>query len=67
MPKIRSHKGTLKRFRLTGTGKVLRRGANQSHNLQRKSAKRKRGFSAMSQVTAAEAKSIRRDAPHLVH
>jgi large subunit ribosomal protein L35 len=65
MPKIRTHKGTQKRFRLSGTGKLLRRGAFQSHLLEHKSAKRKRGYAAMHQVTTGDAKSVRRNAPYL--
>ncbi|MHB1576353.1 MAG: 50S ribosomal protein L35 [Candidatus Dormibacteria bacterium] len=67
MPKIRSHKGTQKRFRLSGTGKLLRRGAFQSHLLEHKSAKRKRGYAKTQVVTTGDAKSIRRDAPYLGH
>jgi large subunit ribosomal protein L35 len=31
MPKMKTHSGTAKRFRLTGTGKVMRRRANRGH------------------------------------
>ncbi|MGH7610068.1 MAG: 50S ribosomal protein L35 [Candidatus Dormibacteria bacterium] len=65
MPKIRSHQGTRKRFRLSGTGKLLRRGAFQSHLLEHKSAKRKRGYARTHPVVAGDAKSVRRDAPYL--
>ncbi|HVC39755.1 MAG TPA: 50S ribosomal protein L35 [Candidatus Dormibacteraeota bacterium] len=65
MPKIRTHKGTQKRFRLSGTGKLLRRGAFQSHMLEHKSAKRKRGYAAMHEVVSGDAKSVRRNAPYL--
>jgi len=44
MPKMRTHKGTAKRFKLTGTGKVKRARAFKSHILEKKSPKRKRGF-----------------------
>ena len=65
MPKIRTHKGTAKRFRVTKNGKVLSRHANQSHILQKKSAKRKRAFSGTREVNAADAKNIKRIAPYL--
>ena len=65
MPKIRTHKGTQKRFRLSGTGKLLRRGAFRSHLLEHKSAKRKRGYAQMHAVGPGEAKSVRQNAPHL--
>ena len=44
MPKMKSGSGAKKRFKVTGTGKILRRHAMQSHNLEHKSAKRKRAF-----------------------
>ncbi|HUY98419.1 MAG TPA: 50S ribosomal protein L35 [Verrucomicrobiae bacterium] len=65
MPKIRSHKGTQKRFRVTGTGKVMRRSAFQSHMLEHKSAKRKRGYAHQHAVAPSDRRQIRRDAPYL--
>lgn len=65
MPKIRTHKSTAKRFRVTSTGKVMRRKAFQSHLLVNKSSKRKRQFSGQKPVAAADVRSIRRLAPYL--
>lgn len=42
MPKQKTHKGAAKRFKVTGTGKVLRMQAGKSHILTKKSAGRKR-------------------------
>jgi large subunit ribosomal protein L35 len=42
MPKMKTHSGAKKRFRLTAKGKVRGRHAMTSHILQKKSAKRKR-------------------------
>jgi large subunit ribosomal protein L35 len=42
MPKMKSHSGAKKRFKLTGKGKVKARHAMTSHNLGKKDAKRKR-------------------------
>jgi len=42
MPKLKTHKGAAKRFRKTGTGKVVRRHANARHILTSKSPARKR-------------------------
>jgi large subunit ribosomal protein L35 len=42
MPKMKSHSGAKKRFKLTGKGKVKARHAMTSHLLGKKSAKRKR-------------------------
>ena len=44
MPKMKRSSGAKKRFKVTGSGKILRRHAMQSHNLEHKSAKRKRQF-----------------------
>jgi ribosomal protein L35 len=42
MPKQKTHKGTAKRFKLTGSGKIKRGNAFKSHILEKKSPKRKR-------------------------
>ena len=42
MPKMKTHSGTKKRFRKTGTGKLRGRRAFSSHILEKKSPKRKR-------------------------
>jgi large subunit ribosomal protein L35 len=44
MPKMKTHSGAKKRFRLTGTGKVRARKAFSSHILEKKSPKYKRGL-----------------------
>jgi len=42
MPKMKTHKGATKRFKVTGTGKVRRYKAFKSHILTKKTSKRKR-------------------------
>lgn len=44
MPKIKTHSGAKKRFKLSKTGKVIRYHANKSHILNKKSTKRKRNL-----------------------
>ena len=44
MPKIKTHSGAKKRFKLSKTGKVIRGHANKSHILNKKTTKRKRGL-----------------------
>lgn len=44
MPKIKTHSGAKKRFKLTKNGKVVRAHANKRHILNKKSTKRKRGL-----------------------
>ena len=43
MPKMKTHKGTAKRFRKTGTGKLVRQQANRRHIMEKKPTKRYRG------------------------
>ena len=42
MPKMKTHSGATKRFRITGTGKVMRAPANRHHLLEHKRATRTR-------------------------
>ena len=56
MPKMKSHSGTKKRFRKTGTGKLMRAKAFKSHIL---STKRKRGFRQETEIAAADRKVIK--------
>ena len=44
MPKIKTHSGAKKRFKLSKSGKVIRAQANKSHILNKKTTKRKRGL-----------------------
>ena len=60
MPKQKTHKGSAKRFKLTGTGKVKRANAFKSHILEKKSPKRKRGFRSDSLVHESDEKRIKK-------
>jgi len=60
MPKMKTHKGTAKRFRLTGTGKIVRGKAFKSHILEKKSPKRKRGFRQETEVAKADTSVIKK-------
>ncbi len=44
MPKMKTHRGAAKRFKVTGSGKVKRNNAYKRHLLESKNAKRKRGL-----------------------
>jgi large subunit ribosomal protein L35 len=59
MPKMKSHRGAAKRFRVTPTGKVMRRKATGNHMLGKKSSDRKRRVSGMAEI-GPEAKVMRR-------
>ena len=58
MPKMKTSKGAKKRFKVTGAGKILRRHAMKSHNLEKKSSKRRRGFRKMEDVAKSDVKSV---------
>jgi large subunit ribosomal protein L35 len=61
MPKMKTHKGAKKRFKLTGTGKVKRYKAFKSHILTKKSPKRKRNLRRSGLIaTNGEQKRIKR-------
>jgi large subunit ribosomal protein L35 len=60
MPKQKTNSGAKKRFKVTGTGKLLRRHGMKSHNLEKKSQKRKRGFRRDHPVDASDAREVRR-------
>jgi large subunit ribosomal protein L35 len=60
MPKMRTHSGAAKRFRLTGTGKVMRRRANRNHLLEHKASKRTRRLSSDQMLAAADVRKIKK-------
>jgi large subunit ribosomal protein L35 len=59
MPKMKTHRGAAKRFRITRTGKVLHRKATGNHMLTKKTGSRRRRVEGMSEVQA-ERRTIRR-------
>ncbi len=59
MPKMKTHRATAKRFRITRTGKVLHRKATGNHMLTKKSGSRRRRVEGTAEVTA-ERTAIRR-------
>ena len=60
MPKMKTHSGTKKRFRKTATGKLRARHAFTSHNMGKKSRKRKRRQAEPVVVAKADQKRIRK-------
>ncbi len=61
MPKMKTHRGAAKRFKVTSTGKIRRRRAFMNHMLEKKSPKRKRSLKAPDAVvSASDSKRIRR-------
>ena len=55
MPKIKTHSGAKKRFKLSKNGKVIRAHANKRHILNKKTTKRKRG---LRQTTVADKTNV---------
>ncbi len=60
MPKMKSHSGAKKRFKLTGTGKVQGRHAFSSHILEKKSPKRKRSFALDIELSKSDQHRVKR-------
>lgn len=66
MPKIKTHKATSKRFRLSGSGEVRRTRLGKSHLRRRKSARAKAEFAELKTVQAKALKRrVKRLAPYL--
>lgn len=59
MPKLKTHSGTKDRIKLSKNGKVQRRHSTISHNLQKKSASRKRTFAGTEVMTGKSARNIK--------
>ncbi len=60
MPKMKTHSGAKKRFKVTGTGKITRRNSNLNHILEKKSSKRKRRLSGSTELSPGDAARARR-------
>ena len=65
MPKMKTHRGAAKRFRKTGTGRVMHQKKNKRHILTKKSSKRKRQLRQDGELTGADAKRIKELLPYL--
>ena len=59
MPKQKTHKGAAKRFKVTGTGKVMRRHSLANHIMTSKTTKRKRNLRKDAEVTGKFADNIK--------
>ena len=65
MPKMKTHRGAAKRFRKTGTGKIVRSKNNKQHILTKKSTKRKRRLRKSALVAAVDVKRVKQMLPYL--
>ena len=59
MPKLKTHKGTAKRIKISGTGKLIRERAYGNHILAKKSKARKRNMKTPAVVKGKIAKNIK--------
>ena len=60
MPKMKTHRGAAKLFKVTGTGKILRRKAYRDHLLEHKPSSRTRRLGREAEVVGGDKKRIKR-------
>jgi large subunit ribosomal protein L35 len=60
MPKQKTHSGAKKRFKVTGSGKIMREQANRRHLLEVKSSKRTRKLAGDQPVAPADVKRVKK-------
>ena len=65
MPKMKTHKAGAKRYKVTATGKILRRKAGKSHLLEHKTSKSKNAMSKMVEVFKGNLDKIKAELPYL--
>ncbi len=65
MPKLKTRKAASKRFRATGTGKIVRRKAGKNHLLEHKTSNKKRKMSKMAIVNERDEENVRLMLPYL--
>ena len=64
MPKLKTHRGAAKRFKKTGTGKIMRAKAFKRHILTSKTRSRKRHLRGTLVVDKADAGKLKRMLPY---
>lgn len=60
MPKMKTHKGTSKRVKVTGSGKLRREKTNKRHLLEHKSSKRTRSLSGTTDIAKNDVARVKR-------
>ncbi len=65
MPKMKTHRGSAKRFSRTGSGKIKRHKAMKNHMLGCKTTKRKRQLRSADVVQKADVRRVERLLPYL--
>ena len=64
MPKMKTHRGAAKRFKLTASGKIVRRRSLKQHILTSKTTKRKRRLRQPDLISAADRRKVQRLLPN---
>ena len=59
MPKLKTHRGAAKRFKTTGSGKIVRASAFRRHILTSKTTKSKRHARGTKEVSPADAPKLK--------
>lgn len=59
MPKMKSNSAASKRIRITGKGKLMQAGSSMRHNLEHKSARKKRALKADQVLAPAQSKKLK--------
>lgn len=65
MPKLKTHRGAAKRFKITGSGKIKRSKAYKSHLMTGKSSNRTRDLRTATIVNKTDAENIKRLLPYM--
>jgi large subunit ribosomal protein L35 len=60
MPKMKTHRGAAKRFRVTGSGRIMRRRAFMNHILEKKPSKRTRRLKRETELTGGDRDQAKR-------
>jgi large subunit ribosomal protein L35 len=65
MPKLKTRKSAAKRYKITGSGKILKHKGNSKHLMEKKSAKAKKSNNAYQEVDKTDAMKIARMLPYM--
>jgi large subunit ribosomal protein L35 len=60
MPKMKTHRGAAKRFKVTGSGRIKKNNAYKNHILEKKSPKRKRNMRHAEVISPSDAKRVKK-------
>jgi len=64
MPKLKTHKGSAKRFKVSASGRVFAQKSNRRHNLEKKSPNRKRHLRKATELSDADSRRVHKLLPY---